>query len=62
MRVLLEEVVLDLPDVVEAQPVRELDLLKGVVQQLCLAVPGPRPGELMLVEDPEAHGRSMSWG
>ena len=30
VRVLLEEVVLDLPDVVEAEPVGELDLLERV--------------------------------
>ena len=33
--VLLEEVVLDLPDVVEADAVGELDLLEGVLEQPC---------------------------
>ena len=34
VRVLLEEVVLDLPYVVEADPLRQLDLLQGVLQEL----------------------------
>ena len=54
--VLLEEVVLDLPDVVEAQPVRELDLLESVVHEAvlgALVLPGSRI--LVLVEDSEAH-------
>ena len=58
MRVLLEEVVLDLPDGVEAHAVGELDLLEGVLDQALLAVVAPRAGELVLVEDPEAHGAS----
>ena len=37
MRVLLEEVVLDLPDDVEAEPVGELDLVERVLDQLELA-------------------------
>ena len=36
--VLLEEVVLDLPHVVEPQPVGELDLLERLAEQLGLAV------------------------
>ena len=61
VRVLLQEVVLDLPHVVEPEPVGELDLLERVEQELRLAAVGPRPGQLVLVEDPEPHGRSMSW-
>ena len=38
MRVLLEEVVLDLPDEVEAQAGGQLDLLERVGDQLSLAV------------------------
>src|SRR5688572_6970491 len=55
VRVLLQKVMLDLPDVVKADLVRELDLLERVAQQLLLRpfVPGPR--QLMLVEDPESH-------
>src|SRR3954463_6294779 len=55
MRVLLEEVVLDLPDVVVPERVHELDLIEGVLQQLVLAVRTPRPRELVLVEEPELH-------
>ena len=38
VRVLLEEVVLDLPHVVDAERVGELDLLERVLDQLVLAV------------------------
>src|SRR5215210_1815838 len=60
MRVLLEKVVLNLPDVVVAESVGQLDLLERVSHQpvlgaLCL--PGPRV--LVLVEDPEPHARSV---
>ena len=61
VRVLLQKVMLDLPHVVEPEPVGELDLLERVEQELRLAGVGPRPGELVLVEDSEPHGRSMSW-
>ncbi len=57
--VLLEEVVLDLPRVVVAEAVGELDLVEAVLEQLVLAVVGPRAGELVLVEDPEPHGRAV---
>ena len=57
VRVLLQEVVLDLPDVVDAHPVGDLDLVEGVLEQLVLvALALPRTGVLMLVEDAEAHG------
>src|SRR5258708_34186632 len=46
---------LDLPDVVEAGPVGELDLLEGVGQQRVLRFRSPRPGQLVLVEDAEPH-------
>ena len=55
VRVLLEEVVLDLPRVVVAEPVRQLDLVERVLDQVVLAVGGPRPRQLVLVEDPELH-------
>src|SRR5207245_780639 len=56
VRVLLEEVVLDLPREVVAQPIGELDLVERLLQQPILAALVPRPGELVLVEDPEPHG------
>src|SRR3954451_2891215 len=55
VRVLLEEVVLDLPDVVEADAVGQLDLVERIGDQLSLGVLGPRARELVLVEDAEAH-------
>src|SRR3954454_24926080 len=55
VRGLLEEVVLDLPGVVEPEPVGELDLVEAVLEQLVLGVVGPRPRQLVLVEDPEFH-------
>ena len=53
--VLLEEVVLDLPHVVDAEPVGELALLERVLDQRVLGVFLPRARELVLVEDPELH-------
>ena len=55
VRVLLEEVVLDLPGVIEAETVCELDLLERLVKELVLAILVPRPRELVLVEDAELH-------
>jgi hypothetical protein len=60
VRVLLEEVVLDAPRVVEAEPVGELDLREGVVQELVFAVLPPGAGQLQLVEDAESHGSTVS--
>jgi hypothetical protein len=58
--VLLEEVVLDLPDVVDADPVGEHDLLERVLQELVVsALTYPRTGILVLVKDPEAHRKSL---
>jgi len=53
--VLLEEVVLDFPRVVDAEPVGQLDLAEGVLEELELAAFRPRARKLMLVEDAEAH-------
>src|SRR5712692_5874126 len=55
MRVLLKEVVLYLPDIVDSRLVRQFDLLKRIGQQLVLVVGSPGPGQLMLVEDAEPH-------
>jgi len=56
--------VLDLPDVVDAGPVREFDLVEGVLIEAALGiiVPGAagRPWQLMLVEQAEFHGLSSS--
>src|SRR5205807_6455936 len=57
--VLLEEVVLDLPDAVEAQLVHQLDLFEGVLQELVLGLRSPRPGQLVLVEHAELHDGSL---
>ena len=51
----LLQVVLDLPAVVDAEPVGQLDLLQRVLEQPVLVVRPPRPRELVLVEDPESH-------
>ena len=55
MRVLLEEVVLDLPDVVDAQPVGQLHLLESVGKQPALVALAFGAGKLVLVEETEAH-------
>ena len=63
--VLLEEVVLDLPHVVDAEPVGQLDLVERVLHQSQLGTVVPRTRQLVLVEDPEPHrrivARSTSW-
>ena len=53
--VLLEEVVLDLPHVVDAEPIRELALLERVLDQLVLGVLRPRARQRVLVEQSELH-------
>ena len=57
--VLLEEVVLDLPDVVEPEPVGELALLERVLDQLVLGVLRPRARQRVLVEQTELHGTPL---
>src|SRR5205807_9818027 len=56
--VLLEEVVLDLPDAVHASLVGQLHLLEGALEELVLGVGAPRAGELVLVEQAELHGEA----
>ena len=58
MRILLQEVVLDLPGIVDAELVGEFDLVECVLEQLELVAVVPRPRQLMLVEDAETHGGS----
>jgi hypothetical protein len=60
VRVLLEEVVLDLPHRVVAEAVGELDLLERALQQAILAVLVPGARKLVLIEDSELHGSSTS--
>ena len=54
--VLLEEVVLDRPHVVDADAVRELDLLEGLLHDAVLRAGVPRTRQLELVEHAEPHG------
>ena len=58
VRVFLEEVMLDLPGMVVAEPVGELDLRERVLvePELVAGLPGPR--QLQLVEDAELHDAS----
>ena len=62
VRVLLEEVVLDLPHVLDAELVGELDLVERVLDELVLASLVPGPAELVLVEDAELHGQHVNTG
>ena len=57
MAVLLEEVVFDLPRVLDSEPIGELDLLECVVDQANVGVVLPRSPDLVLVEDAELHGQ-----
>ena len=55
VRVLLQEVVLHLPGVVDAQLVGQLDLVQRVLEKLQFGPLAPGFGVLVFVEDPEAH-------
>ena len=55
MRVLLEEVVLDLPREVDAELVGQLHLVERLVQELFLGALRPGARELVFVEDSEFH-------
>jgi len=57
--VFLEEVVLDLPRMVDAETVGQLHLRQCVLEQLLLTASRPRTRELMLVEDAEFHAHSF---
>jgi hypothetical protein len=57
VRVLLEEVVLHLPRVLDPEAVGQLDLLERVLDEAELAVGSPGARQLVLVEDAELHGR-----
>src|ERR1019366_1620101 len=58
VRILLEKMMLDFPGVVDAEPVCEFDLIERLLKQPDLVALVPRPRQLMLVENPEFHGRS----
>src|SRR5215471_3832568 len=60
MRVFLEKVVLHLPGIVNAQAVRQLDLIQRVLKETQLGAWLPGARQLMLIEDPEFHGRSFT--
>ena len=62
MRVLLEEVVLHLPHSAETQLVGQLHLLERLVNHAGLGPVVPRPRQLVLVEDAEAHAWSLLEG
>src|SRR5437763_16023405 len=53
--IFLEEVMLDLPGEVDADPIGELHLVERLLKQPELCAFGPRPRQLMLVENPEPH-------
>ena len=61
VRVLLEEVVLDLPDASRCRAIGELALLERVLEQLVLGLFAPGSGQLMLVEEAEPHPARL-WG
>ena len=58
--VLLEEVVLDLPHNIEAEPIGQLDLVERVLDQLELAPLVPWPRQLVLEEDAELHAATSA--
>ena len=58
VRVLLEEVVLDEPGAVDADPVGELDLLERLGEDAGFVAVLPRARHLMLEEQPESHASS----
>ena len=55
MRIFFEEMVLDLPGKVVAEPVRQFELVERVVVEGELAIRLPGPRQLQLVKNPEFH-------
>src|SRR5579862_1240086 len=55
VRVLFQKVMLDFPNVGEAELVRQLDLIERVLNQLQLAFFLPRARELMFIEESKSH-------
>ena len=62
VRILLEEVVLDAPGVVEPQPIGELDLRQRIRDDALLRARVPRLRHLQLVEDSESHSSRLARG
>src|SRR5215831_14522861 len=60
MRVFLKKVVLHLPGIVNPQAVCQLDLIQRVLEEAELGTWLPGTRQLMLIEDPEFHGRSFT--
>ena len=56
VRILLQEVVLVLPHIVEAQPVGEFHLLQGLMQQVVVRLFLPASRQLVFVKQSEFHG------
>jgi hypothetical protein len=52
--------VLDLPSIIESQPVGELDLVERLVEQPVLVSRFPRLRQLELVEDAKSHGSALA--
>src|SRR3984885_2521554 len=59
VRVLFEEMMLDLPGVVVAKPVGQLHLVERILVELAFIVRPPGARQLQLVEDAEFHGTSL---
>ncbi len=55
MRIFFEKMVLDLPGIVVAEPVGQLDLVERVLVEPQLAARLPRPRQLQLIENAELH-------
>ena len=53
--IFLEKMMLDLPGEIDAEPIGELHLIERLLEELELGAFGPRPRQLMLVENPETH-------
>ena len=60
VRIFLEKMVLDFPGVVDAEPVGEFDLVERFGKQPVLVAVVPWTRQLVLVENAEFHGRSLS--
>src|SRR5690349_22795319 len=54
------EVMFDLPDIVDTELVRELDLIERVLKEPMLGVGRPRPRQLMFIEDAELQDRKST--